>query len=128
MATLFFNDFETAGKIQLQKNPKEAKKLGRLIKGYDDEKWATERFNRMVHVNILKYSQSEFHKENLFRTKDRILVEASPYDKIWGVGLKQEDDLILDERNWLGHNLLGRVLMKVRENLISVQKYQLPFN
>jgi len=69
----------------------------------------------MKYVNYLKFTQNLEFRNQLLETENRTLVEASPYDKIWGVGLEETNDLILDEKNWLGQNLLGKALMEVRE-------------
>ena len=57
---------------------------------------------------------------HIFKTENRTIVEASPYDKIWGVGLLEDDPLILDEKNWKGLNLLGKALMEVRSKLNKI--------
>lgn len=113
----FFGDAETGAKIAKQTDPREVKKLGREVKGFDKLKWDAVCLNAMASVNFLKFSQNADYKRELLETEDRILVEASPYDKIWGVGLREDDPLILDEKNWLGQNLLGKALMQVRESL-----------
>ena len=113
-----FKDKETADKILLTTDSQQAKRLGRLIKNYNEEIWGTARFWFMVYVNIQKFKQNPNLKKLLIDTENRILVEASPYDKIWGVGLEEENPLILDEKNWLGTNLLGKALMEVR-NMIK---------
>jgi len=73
----------------------------------------------MIAVNYAKFSSSHFMKDAILSTYPKILVEASPYDKIWGVGLGENDDLILDEKNWDGMNLLGKALMNVRKELME---------
>ena len=70
-----------------------------------------------IYVNYLKFSQNEIFKQKLLETGNRILVEASPVDKIWGVGLDENDENILDESKWKGQNLLGKALMEVRKML-----------
>jgi ribA/ribD-fused uncharacterized protein len=117
----FFGDEETAAKIAVhaleRKHPSEVKALGRLVKNYDDKKWTTVREGFMTYVNLLKYQQNEWMLTSLKNTGDRVLVEASPVDRIWGVGLVENDPLILDEKNWQGLNLLGKSLMTVRNIL-----------
>ena len=71
----------------------------------------------MVEVLRAKFSQNEDLKQILLETGDRILVEGSPYDKIWGVKIDWQDDKILDEKNYKGLNLLGKALMQVRREL-----------
>jgi ribA/ribD-fused uncharacterized protein len=83
-------------------------------KNYDDLIWSIHRLSKMTIVNILKFEQNEGFRKELLDTGDKILVEASPYDTIWGVGLSEDDPLILDEKNWKGTNLLGVSLMEVR--------------
>jgi hypothetical protein len=114
---LYFQDTDMAKKICETSNPSVAKKLGRQVKGFDTLKWSKVCYDIMVVVNMAKYSQSLILRNALMETEDRILVEASPYDTIWGVGLGAENDDILDENKWKGQNLLGKALMEVRENL-----------
>lgn len=68
--------------------------------------------------NLLKFSQNPILKKFLMETKDLIIVEASPYDKIWGIGMSEDDSDIHDELKWKGQNLLGKAIMKVREQLV----------
>ena len=102
------------GKILTVKNPYEAKMAGRAVRNYNEKVWSENRYNIMVDVLKAKFSDPKL-KEILLRTGNRVIVEASPYDKIWGVGLDMEDPKILDEKNWRGQNLLGKALMEVRE-------------
>lgn len=112
-----FGDTETAQKVEETPNPREVKKLGRLVKNYDDAQWEKVRYDIMVKVNMWKFTQIRGFMDELLATGDKIIVEASPYDKIWGVGLLEDDPLILDEKNWQGQNLLGKVCMEIRETL-----------
>jgi ribA/ribD-fused uncharacterized protein len=73
--------------------------------------------NAMFDANWGKYSSNDHLKTVLLETGDKIIVEASPYDRIWGVGLGENDPKILDQSKWRGQNKLGQVLMKVREKL-----------
>jgi len=114
---IFFGDMEMAKKIIETPSPKEAKMLGRKIKGFDAEKWAEVSYQIMVDVNYAKYSQNPRLKKTLLSTDNKIIVEASPYDQIWGIGLSHDDDRVLDESQWRGKNLLGKALMEVRERL-----------
>jgi len=116
----FFDDEETKKLIEYTPNPKQVKQLGRQVKKYNDETWNTIRFENMVYVNELKFSQNPHYGKALLNTENRIIVEASPYDKIWGVGLLEDDPLILDEKNWKGLNLLGKALMDVRSKMNKI--------
>jgi hypothetical protein len=114
-----FGDMEAAALIMKTPDPAEAKRIGRTVKNFQDEKWAIVSFSVMAAVNFEKYNQHPYLRSKLFATGNKTLVEASPVDKIWGVGLHWKDDQILDENNWKGMNLLGRALMYVREQLKS---------
>lgn len=96
--------------------PDKAKALGRAVQNYDDTVWSSVRYDKIVEVLRAKFKEP-FMRDILLRTGDRIIVEASPYDRIWGVGLDVEDTRILDEKNWRGQNLLGKALMEVRDQL-----------
>lgn len=109
----FFNDSEIAELILKAEHPNGAKALGRKIKNYDNNQWNEVRFDVMYKVNRSKWQTL---KDILIKTGNKIIVEASPMDKIWGVGLSENDPLILDEKNWKGQNLLGKVLMKIRDD------------
>ena len=112
---IYFNDNEVAEEILKTPDPRIVKKLGRLVKGFDTEVWNAECYDIMVDVCFEKFSQNVDLQLLLISTGDKILVEASPHDKIWGVGLHWKDDKILDEANWDGQNLLGKALMEVRK-------------
>ena len=109
-----FNDQETLELIMKETNPKNIKDLGRLVKNYNESTWSDIRFDQVKIGNYLKFSQLPRFRELLMSTGNRKLVEAAWYDRVWGVGLRQEDDLILDEANWLGQNLLGKAITEVR--------------
>lgn len=111
-----FDDTESAIKIAHTASPSEAKKLGRKVKNFDAQKWSEVSYQIMVEVNFAKYQQNPRLKATLLSTGDKTIVEASPYDVIWGIGLHWEDDRCLDESQWRGQNLLGKALMEVRES------------
>lgn len=111
----FFGDEVTMKKLECSDlTPREAKDLGREVANYQDDLWECVRFDYMVYSNYLKYTQNPDLKEKLLATGEKVLVEASPYDKVWGVGLLANNPLILDDKNWTGRNLLGKSIMKVR--------------
>ena len=117
-----FNDLETAEKILEEKNPSNQQKMGRQIKGFDPEKWDKNKIGIVWMGNYLKFSQHDDLKKRLLATGNKIMAEASPYDLIWGIGFRASDDLALDKKNWKGQNLLGKVLMSVREALKFTKK------
>lgn len=120
----FFGDEDKAKEIvKLGSNPAIAKKLGREVSGYDEEAWSTSRFDAMYAAVKAKFESDRVLTKQLMETDTKTLVEASPADIIWGVGIHEKDDAILDENNWKGQNLLGKVLMKVRTELQAKNGY-----
>ncbi|SDE04417.1 NADAR family protein [Kordiimonas lacus] len=115
-AKLFGND-EMAAKILQCSIPAKAKAYGRMIEPFDQSIWDQNKFDIVVEGNLLKFSQNESLKEFLLNTKDRVLVEASPVDRIWGNGLTADHEHAENPNLWKGQNLLGFALMKVRDLL-----------
>jgi len=118
---MYFNDIEMADKILNTPIPGKAKALGRKVKNFNDEKWSAVSYLIMINVNLEKYKQHYTMREALLSTGSKIIVEASPYDKIWGIGLHWSDNNVCDESKWRGQNLLGKCLVEVRNELQSVQ-------
>ena len=114
---MFFGDTVTAALILKTPSPSQCKKLGRIVLNFKADVWLREGYVIMIAINIAKFSQNSKLKAILHSTEDKIIVEASPYDTIWGIGLYHDDDRCLDIRNWKGMNLLGKALMEVREKL-----------
>lgn len=114
---MLFKDFEYAQKILFCKDAKKIKEYGRLVRGFDEDKWNEEKSNIVLRGNILKFSQNEELYRFLIGTKDKLLVEASPYDKIWGIGMKKNEKGVLEPSKWKGLNLLGFILMDVRNRI-----------
>lgn len=116
---LIFKDSEAYKKIMRESRPYNIKQLGRQVKKFTDKEWLIHRDHILYSGLFAKFSQNDDLYKLLKNTKKRVLVEASPYDKIYGVGLGEDNPKILDESNWLGQNLLGYTLMKVRDDLID---------
>jgi len=118
---VFFNDSETANKILKAQTPPEAKALGREVKNYVDEEWDKVRFDVMYEVNLAKYSQNPELAERLLAKgfDGKEFVEASPIDRIWGIGIGMNDKSHRDVTKWKGRNLLGQVITKVRNTLLE---------
>lgn len=112
-----FKDYETLELIMKSKSPREQKRFGRIVKGFDPEIWKQHRFNIVVKGNLAKFEQNPRFKKKLLETEDQILCEASPYDKIWGIGLSIKDPKVKNRKMWKGLNLLGEALMQVRSTL-----------
>ena len=113
----FFGDEEVAAKILLDPTPNGVKALGRQVKNYNDVAWGTVREEKMYRACLEKFGQNHAMGAELLSTGNKILVEASPYDKIWGIGMAENDAGVEDKANWKGLNLLGEVLVKVRTTL-----------
>jgi len=114
---LLFGDTEIAEEVMVTKHPADQKKLGRRIKNFDKNEWDKVNLQIVYKGNYAKYTQNEELKQLLINTGERKFCEASPVDLIWGCGLGENDPLIDDEINWIGLNLLGQVLDKVKMNL-----------
>ena len=114
-----FNDEPMASMILECESPGAARKLGRKVQGFDEKIWNTTRMEVVVEGNLHKFSQNENIKKYLQQTGNRVLVEANPVDKIWGVGLTKDSIEINDPQKWRGLNLLGFALMEVRNILRS---------
>lgn len=113
----FFGDMAVFEQIIHSSHPKLAKKLGRKVANFDEKMWNEHRFDIVVKGNLAKFSQHNELKAFLLATGNRVLVEASPVDKIWGVGLAKDDENIANPLNWNGLNLLGFALMVIRDSL-----------
>lgn len=114
-----FGDAEILGKIIEASGPAEAKKLGRKVRNYDDRAWADQRFKSVVEGNVAKFAQNPDLKSFLLSTGSSVLVEASPHDRIWGIGMRKSDDGARNPLVWKGKNLLGFALMEVRDGLLT---------
>jgi ribA/ribD-fused uncharacterized protein len=114
---LLFDDRINFEKIISCNKPGEAKELGRQVLNYDEDIWNSKKFDIVKLGNIHKFNQNPVFADYLIKTDDRILVEASPVDAIWGIGLSQNSKDIDNIYAWRGQNLLGFALMKVRDFL-----------
>lgn len=112
-----FGDHGTAEKILSAPTPKEAKALGRQASGFDQATWEAGRYDIVVDASRLKFGQHDDLRAFLLSTGDRILVEASPRDRIWGIGLGRNNPAAHDPAQWRGLNLLGFALCDVRDVL-----------
>jgi len=112
-------DIVSSEKILKTVSPAEAKLLGRKVTGFDVALWDKKKFDVVVNGNIAKFSQNKELSEFLINTGECVLVEASPVDRIWGIGLAQDNPASENPNSWNGLNLLGFALMKVREQLAN---------
>jgi ribA/ribD-fused uncharacterized protein len=116
-----FEDLDTLSEILEEKDPRKQKALGRKVKNFDHLAWDLEKFRVVVTGNVLKFSQNRELERFLFKTLDHTIVEASPWDNIWGVGTGPEDETTFDPGRWQGQNLLGKALMETR-GILSYRK------
>ncbi len=112
-----FGDEEILEAILDCDHPGDAKRLGRKVRGFDAETWEANRFEIVVAGNVAKFAQNLGLLSFLLNTKERVLVEASPRDRIWGIGMGANNPDALDPHAWRGLNLLGFALMEARFRL-----------
>lgn len=112
-----FDDHEMLERILRSSDPATQKRLGGEVRGFSNDLWHRHRMDIVRAGNMAKFSQSEFLRSALLETGDRVLVEASPRDRIWGIGLRADDSRAHDRSTWRGQNLLGLALMDVRTRL-----------
>ncbi|MDY7087122.1 MAG: NADAR family protein [Actinomycetota bacterium] len=114
---VLFGDEVMAGRILAAPHPKVAKALGGRVANFRQDVWNANRYEIVVSGNRAKFTQHDELRDFLLTTGERVLVEASPLDRIWGIGLGRDDPRAADPRRWRGTNLLGFALMDVREEL-----------
>jgi ribA/ribD-fused uncharacterized protein len=114
-----FGDDVTADLIKNEKSPRNHKALGRRVRNFDDDIWTKYCEDIVTLGSYLKFSQNFALKEELIQTGNATLVEGSPYDRIWGVGLRFDSPHINDPSKWKGENKLGKCLMRVRDILTA---------
>ncbi|MEW7291737.1 NADAR family protein [Aquimarina sp. 2304DJ70-9] len=112
-----FEDADIQKQIIACNHPMEAKQLGRKVKKFDPQTWDEHKYEIVKEGSLYKFSQHEDLKEFLLNTKNRIIVEASPRDRIWGIGMSQNNEKAQNPNLWRGQNLLGFALMEVRGEL-----------
>ena len=117
-----FKDGEVCNSIMKSKDPKEMKSLGKKVKSFDQTIWDKVKYSIVLNGNYYKFSQNKNIRDYLLSTGNKILVEASPLDTIWGIGLSRENEKTNNPNTWRGKNLLGFALMEVRDEIQNVYK------
>ena len=112
-----FGDVEARARILAAPGPGRAKRLGREVRGFDESRWEAERFGIVVRGNVAKFGQNAALREFLAATGSKVLVEASPFDHVWGIGLGRDHVDATNPARWRGLNLLGFALMEARSAL-----------
>lgn len=114
---LLFQDYKSLEMIMASDQPDDQKAIGRMVKGFDKEKWEKHCRKFVYDANYAKFSQNPDMKAELLESFGRELVEASPEDRIWGIGLHERDERSWDKSTWEGTNWLGIAIMDVRKQL-----------
>ncbi|WP_032918562.1 NADAR family protein [Streptomyces rimosus] len=114
-----FEDAEAERRAISAVHPKQAKDAGRSVRGFDGELWERHRFAYVVEGSAHKFGQDDALRAYLLGTGSRVLVEASPLDRIWGIGLAADDERAQNPARWRGLNLLGFALMEARQRLAA---------
>jgi ribA/ribD-fused uncharacterized protein len=114
---MLFGDTATAREVLAAAHPKQHKALGRKVKPFVDETWKAKRIEIVTAGSRAKFTQNAELMALLLETNGTELVEASPYDRIWGIGLGANDPRASDPKQWRGQNLLGKILTALREEL-----------
>lgn len=112
-----FGDHQTEKAIMVSRNPKAIKELGRTVRGFHQKTWDANKRNIVFNGNWLKFSQNKNLMDFLLSTGDKVIVEASPYDCVYGIGISEQNKNVTRPELWKGENLLGFVLMDVRTML-----------
>ncbi|KAH3745880.1 NADAR family protein [Pelomyxa schiedti] len=113
---VLFNDRQSMGRISACNDPRKIKSLGRKVQNFDDAVWDANKHDILYRGLMAKFSQNQQLKNRLLAT-DKILVEASPVDRIYGIGMAADHPDIHYRSRWRGQNLLGNTLMEVRQAL-----------
>jgi ribA/ribD-fused uncharacterized protein len=112
-----FGDDRSLARILDAVHPGEAKKLGRAVRNFEDSVWREHAYDVVVRANVAKFGQHDELRRYLLSTAPRVLVEASPRDRVWGIGLSAHDMRSARPSEWRGENLLGFALTEVRTRL-----------
>ncbi|GAB7532172.1 hypothetical protein PS3A_45870 [Pseudomonas sp. 3A(2025)] len=110
-----FDDQEIRAQVLHAPTPDAAKALGRNVRGFNEKVWLQHRYDIVVRANLAKFSQNPELNEYLLQTGTSVIVEASPVDSVWGIGLAQDNADVNNPNLWKGLNLLGFALMQVRD-------------
>ncbi len=114
-----FCDVEAAVRIMLTKDPSQQKAIGREVANFEDDTWMEEAYDIVVQGNRAKFGTIPMFNQILRDTEDKTIVEASPHDRRWGIGMREDAAGIEDPSNWRGQNLLGQAIMQVRDELFG---------
>lgn len=117
-----FHDADRYTEILRASSAKQCKELGRLVSHFDSQKWDSVKYQITKDAVFAKFTQNERLKALLINTGNKYIAEASPYDSVWGTGLDIETTKQTLSSQWTGQNLLGKILMEVRDDINSLTK------
>lgn len=117
-----FEDVEIEKEIMKTTDPKQMKSMGRKVKNFHDKIWDRSKYSVVLNGNYLKFTQNPKMRNILLATGDKVLVEASPLDKVWGIGFSKSNSNAVNPSDWRGLNLLGFALMEVRDEIKNVYR------
>lgn len=120
MKANLFGDRETMDKIMATSDPRKQKNLGRKVKNFNPEVWDKHKYDIVKFAVLYKFDQNEELKQQLLQEDCDLFVEASPFDRIWGIGYDAHDAGLVPEKNW-GENLLGKIITEVRDILKNLE-------
>lgn len=112
-----FGDDDAYQRIMAAASPRECKALGRQVRNFDNNVWERHREEIVYRGNLAKFGQHSDLRDVLLATGNATIAEAAPWDTIWGIGLADNDPRAQNPSQWLGLNLLGQALMRVRDSL-----------
>lgn len=115
-----FNDAAALGFILKTNDPSRQKAAGRAVHNFDSTKWNEVCRQVVYRANFAKFAQNRDLMEELLVTGNKVIVEASPTDTIWGIGLSEQDPRRFDETQWRGTNWLGEAIMQVRSDIYTL--------
>ncbi len=117
-----FGDEEARERIMATSDPRKQKAIGREIKGFDTALWQAQARDIVYRGNRAKFTADPALLDTLLATEGTTIVEASPLDTIWGIGLAEDDPAALDRATWRGTNWLGEVLTRLRDDLLAERR------
>ena len=121
MKANLFGDDEICKEIIGETSPKRIRELGRLVRNFDGAVWGEHKAEFVRQANFAKFTQCEELRKFICSTEGKILVEASPFDRIWGIGMGEHNEKCVNPATWRGSNLLGFTLMEVRDRILAAE-------
>lgn len=119
---ILFKDSETAREILGSTDPGKQKALGRQVRSFREDVWDANKIGIVRRISLTKFGQNKGLRRKLFQTMGKTLVEASPMDTVWGIGLNATDAATMEPSDWPGQNLLGEILTDTRAELAKAHK------